>query len=89
MSNALFSSKINIHFFLLPHKGSFGFMKNCCFRFSCQDTQNNVKRPEKSFRKCPEGCVSVCVRACTHACECVLKLQFKKIQVPVSQKSLS
>ena len=35
------------YLFLLPQKGSFVFMKKRFLRFTCQDTQNDVKRPEK------------------------------------------
>ena len=45
---------------LLPRKESFVFIDKIFLRISCQDTQNDVKRPEKRFvKKCPS--VYVCV----------------------------
>ena len=38
-------------------------------RFLCQDTQNDVKRPEKRFRKNIRMCVCVCVCVCVCARE--------------------
>ena len=51
-----FEMKIRVNYLviywviLLFHKGSIVFMKKRS-RFSCQDTQNGMKRPEKWLRK--------------------------------------
>ena len=55
---------ISLYPFMLPHKESFVFMKKKkkqISRFSCQDTQNGVKRPEKEFRKNVRMDVCACV----------------------------
>ena len=47
-------------------------------RFSCQDTQNNVERPGKCFRK----------NVRMDVCMCVCGLKLRKIQDSVSQEPL-
>ena len=62
-------------------------------RFLRQDTQNDVKRPEKWFRKkvrmgtCVRACVRVYVCARARACVCVSNL--RQIQASVSQISFA
>ena len=42
-------------------------------RFSCQDTQNGVKRPEKEFRKTSEWMyVRACVKTSKNSNVCIL-----------------
>ena len=63
------------------------------FRVSCQDTQNNVKRAEKWFRKnvrmdvcmCVCVCVWMCARVGSCICMRVYVLKLRQIHASVCQ----